>query len=439
MKIFGFRKILITVVAVCVIGMFCCLAKRNGAVAAKPESADIAPRKYLSPTPGEICIVASTVYPDESEPTYVDFKQAADCGFNVVIQNSTTAIFEKSLPLIDSVGMKLLMSSGELSAYSEERCLQYIEKFKNYPALGGWVVKDEPSYAQLKQYSKRYDYISRIDPDHMAYMNLVGVTSEYFGGPRFSTLQAYLEEVRSECNPSPWSYDFYPISEKKGNTVVNYNGFYKALRAYSDMSKKSGVPFWAYCMSSGHRINNNISPTPTEAYLRFEAFSALGYGAQGVVYWTYYQRSNVPSANLYYDSALVDHNRKKTKIWYYARNVNMEIKALSDVFLGCRLIDCVHTGKNHYEGTEMCNGKFGPLDRIISGDAGVQLSWLENGGKNYLVVVNHDVKNVQQLSLTFARNVKVESIAATQRNSLKSRQNTVMLNAGGYAIFCWQD
>ena len=65
-------------------------------------------------------------------------------------------------------------------------------------------------------------------------------------------------------------------------------------------------------------------PPAKEEYLRFEAFSALGYGAQGIVYWTLGQRKSSPHET--YTTALINLKGEKTAAWYVAKKVNLENK-----------------------------------------------------------------------------------------------------------------
>ena len=116
-----------------------------------------------------------------------------------------------------------------------------------------------------------------------------------------------------------------------------------------------------------------------ESYLRYEAFTALAYGAQGIVYWTYGQRIPTPQED--YQSALVNLNGKKTATWYAAKKVNAEIRKFNNIFYGCEMKMVRHTGDKIYAGTQALSGEIGPFKSLASGGAGVVVSYIENNGE----------------------------------------------------------
>ncbi len=209
------------------------------------------------------------------------------------------------------------------------------------------------------------------------------------------------------------------------------------------MSKECGTPFWAYCQSMSFKNKDVQRPAATVPYLRFEAFSALAYGAQGIVYWTYGQR--LSTKNEAYLSALVNLDGDKTPAWYAARQVNNEIKALNDVFYNSRLVDCRHTGDILYRDTKKLSGTFGPLKHIVSGKEGVMVSHLKTNGNDYLIIVSRDPFSSQTVRLNFD-DVKVEELTVSSSgNNYSVRKKKIngsvkrSLSPGGYLVFNWNN
>ena len=175
-------------------------------------------------------------------------------------------------------------------------------------------------------------------------------------------------------------------------------------------------------------------PVATEEYLRFEAFSALAYGAQGIIYWTYGQRKSNEVET--YTSALVNMNGKITKSWYAAQKVNQEIKKYNDVFYECKVEQVRHTGSNLYKGTKRLSGTIGPFKMIRSKDAGVIVSLIINKGETYIVLVSRDVLKKQTITLELSANKKVKNISSNKQEIYDWRKDvTLTLDKGGYVIF----
>ncbi|MCH5235257.1 MAG: beta-galactosidase [Muribaculaceae bacterium] len=385
---------------------------------------------FKYPTPGEITICASTPIPDGIEPTRQAYLDLISCGFNMGMTNGNIDYFKKQFELIGDLNFKYMIQNGDL--FSDKRDI-FIKAFKDVQNFGGWKFKDEPSFESLKELQSQYHAMYEADPSDLIYINMAGVVGNYFTGP-YPTLYEYLEYFQKMFNPEVWSYDFYPILIRNGNLIVEYETFYSALEAFSAISRKTGKPFWAYCESMAYKASSYSRPAANEAYLRFEAFSALAYGAQGIVYWTYGQRTPQPTEQ--YQSALVNLNGKKSRAWFAAQKVNKEIKKFNDVFYRCNVLEVRHTGDKIYKNTKKLSGEFGPFKMIRSGDAGVLVSFIENKGSKYIILVSRDVFNKQKITLELKNNKKVMNITSSKDTQYSWRKDVnITLDKGGYVIF----
>lgn len=401
--------------------------------------------RLTSPLPGEFPIVAVTVFNLDRGPQKGDLNGVKDCGFNLCMGSMTNNQIEKLLEYMEGSGLKLMIHSPSFLYNSKDKTEkwkreipQVVKKFKDNPLVAGWEFKDEPKWDDLPELRKRWELLRKTDPDHFILINLVGELAKDFTGP-CKTLTAYLDSIQNVFDMDVWSSDFYPIWIRNGKFSVNYRGFYGDLAAYAAKSKATGIPMWAYCESMEYTSKHHSRPAATVPYLTFEAFSALAYGAQGLVYWTYWQR---PSNSVEtYKSALVDLDGKKTKAWYAAKSVNQQVKVLSPVFLGAQMIECLHTGVIDMPGTLPYIGRFGPLEELTNDVKGVLVSHLKNGDHNYLLVVNHDVISRQKIKMKFRNDVKVSELKVGSnkftKKEVKRNYNTT-LSSGGYVIFEWE-
>lgn len=364
---------------------------------------------YINPTPGEIPIVASSAWLDEEPASLSRLSDVKACGFNVTLAATTLSYFNTVSPYLKKLGLKAIVGFPEFSSLTGR---SIIDTLKNNPVIGGWRICDEPRAEEFSKWKKVYDYVAQADPTHIPYINLVGPEAgSYFLG-ECKNFQTFLNEFQHIFKPAVWSYDTYPISVKNGKLNINYGNFYEAFEIFSKLSKITQRPFWAYCQSMSYKNKSIERPAATLSYLSFEAFSALGYGAKGIVYWTYSQRrSHGPSAYL---SALVDLNGKKTKAWYAARQVNGEIQALKDVFLNTQYVDTWHTGGDIPSVSKRFFGNHGCLKTISGGNKGFQISLLESVNFSYIVIVNKDVQKNQKINISFLDNYAITLLTPTE-------------------------
>ena len=396
------------------------------------------------PSVREFPIIAVTVRNAVPEINRSELQQVVACGFNLCMENMSDSHLEQLLDSLDGTGLKVIANNNafRISAGDSDwrkGIKECVNKFKHHPNLWGWNFGDEPRWDKLGELGVRYKYLRELDPRRFVSLNFVGQLAPDFTGP-CKTLEAYVDTVQKYFDLDIWSSDFYPIMIRNGNFIVDYKGYYTDLEVFSQKSKETGKPMWTYLESMEYTSNHHSRPAATVPYLTFEAFSSLAYGAQGIVYWTYYQRPS--NAVETYLSALVNLDGQKTPAWYAAQKVNLQIRALTDVFLGAKKIECKHTGNIGLADVRPFISDFGPLSRLSNEEKGVLVSHLQNKGRNYLVIVNHDVQKKQKVSMRFKDGKRVRQIRVDNKYQLKRKTprstSSLTLDPGGYAVFEWE-
>lgn len=331
--------------------------------------------EYISPVDAdEFPIIASTGFysTEDSTGTYsfnLDFDRVRKCGFNVVIAGMYFKAVGNAFiaDLADKAGLKI--QAGNTWYYrSDGEVKQFVFGCSPFDAVSVWLYKDEPVESQFDELAGPYKTLYKVDSEsegkerRMVDTNLLPGFEEttlkgLFEGKTIEETQfvkSYINPFEEMFMPGVWSYDAYPITENAWGInmwVHAYRGFYGnliffACRTYDHFingNKYNGRPFWAYVESlSAKKLNaDNVLaprfPKAKEVFMRYEAFTALAFGAQGIVYWTYGDRES-NGAEVYY-GALIDKDGNPTDAWYAAQKVNREIHALKDVFLGCKLVE----------------------------------------------------------------------------------------------------
>ena len=259
----------------------------------------------------------------------------------------------------------------------------------------------------------------------------------------------YLERYQDNFSPAVYLFVYYPIIVQSGKVTVEYDRYFADLEAFSLLRRYTSAPFWAYINCQGYKTSSREVPAPKLEYIRFNVFSALAYGAQGLFYWTYRQIPDTSAEKFY--NAPVGTNGVRTNTWNYVQQINAEVTALAPVFSGAELIQCKHTGSIQYSGTQMMVDPVGPLMSISSNSTkGVLVSWLFNNyssayiSSDYLVIVNHDVEQSQTLKLTFSSFWTVSEIQVGINPSrllfkkITSNEISRIIEPGGYLLFTWK-
>ena len=406
------------------------------------------------------------------------FEEAVSCGFNVLMYPGSDLDQKwieytlRALDFCNSLGVKLIVNSPILNfqyiegdkEYKKDWPKSFVEQFVNHPALGGWMIKDEPKYEEwndlfqsnltpdkrnavsgsitdlnnlpitsnIKPLIRNHKTISDLDNQHIIYMNLaVSYDSKWIGSHR--DYGEYLDEYINTFNPPLLTFDHYPVTNNSGTDFeVNRVDFYYYLNLFSEKSKEYEIPFWAHCLCLKHDTGGANYPEPTLGMLRFEAFSALAFGAQGIVFWRYKQEYDVfnkieaggsisTRKVVCKELAPLNLYGERTPLWDILQQVISEIKGKNDYFYQCKCVD--HIIANGSGSTTELTG-YGNLAMLKAHTKGVLITRIETPDQNskdqygnpiihkYMVVVNSDPLASQDFELLY------QSSSSTSDNNI---------------------
>lgn len=302
---------------------------------------------YISPSPGEFPIIASTICVDIANPTREEFLKARECGFsagssqvyyatddNKVSSGDLTTKFK---PAMLNSGIGLLVSNTSLTkspspgsnytfAFDDPAVLASYKIRMSYTVqqsfVSGLGVGDEPKWADFAEsgnpltnpltciegsYTRIYriaknNMISKCDSNDVPYrpcmINLAASDDKVYIGPwaqeDSTNYYKYLKAVQELIHPMCWSFDLYPgvINYLYGFLYAkNLKNLYGFLDRFLQISFDTRRPFRMICLATEFENGSgSYQPTPNINRLRFETFTALAYGAQEIQYWTYCQR-----------------------------------------------------------------------------------------------------------------------------------------------------
>ena len=420
----------------------------NPGASQSPSRTDNAPVKsagqsgYISPTPGKFPIIAYSPVTDERIPTKADFDTLKACGFNCAMTLFNHDEYFDLMGEIKDLGISFIpildnyTNRGDTAGIREfiANTRQFMRDHDIPDSLiGGYRIKDEPPYNNIYNMPPCYNAARSADPTVMPIINLPAEPSGDFkpNAPRRSysanptsraDMSKYLSIFYDAVYPGVLSYDYYPLlyNSSTKSIEVNDSDFYYNLQLFARLSKEKGIPFWTFCESSNVRYckigdkNYKERPVATENHLRYEAFSALAFGAQGINYWRYSDRGDDYSSlykngeYMLYLTALTDSLGNCEPAWKCAQTVNREIKRYEEVFLGAELrsYSFFDSGLNTDRYVRPTDGADIPeydglIDiKAVSGK-GVLVSHLYKNGLNHIILVNQDPFNSTKVKIGY--------------------------------------
>lgn len=377
---------------------------------------------YMHHPHGEFPISASYAF---YSPYMTDrqFEWVKEAGFNNIMKSLDRKNTEALLEMAVRHDMPLFI--GEWGINDPSRISGIVRRYKDNPLVWGYTLYDEPAASKFGFVAELADSVNTYSGGQNAYINLLpAVSAGALGSKDYRT---YLEDYVETVNPPLISYDIYPVKQRKDGSIYVEPVYYETLETVRDVARESGRPFWSYVLSNKHWNY----PKPTREFLRFQIFTALAYGAQGISYYTYLMPDFDKDAGEYSD-APIDWNGNRTDVWYMVSDVNREVRNLEKVFLGAEALEVAHTGTRIPDKTKRLEQLPAPFTVIDSDGEGVLVSRLRNGSDEYLMLVNRDVLNRQKVYLGRSR-----PVTRLYGNGKEKSEKTpyLTLEPGSYALY----
>jgi len=319
--------------------------------------------------------------PPSSETNLERYRELADAGFaDNFSPLPNTAAMAAALDLAKSTGLRLWLNLPELEKDPEGTAAQ----FKDHPALAGYYLRDEPSASDFGALARWAGRIRAVDPRHPCYINLF---PNYANAGQLGTA-SYAEHVDRFVATVPVdfvSFDHYPVI---GETLRPE--WYENLEVVAAAAEKARKPFWAFALAVAH----GPYPIATVEQLRLQVFSNLAYGAQGIQYFTYW---TIRSTDWNFHEGPIDVNGRRTPVYDRVKTVNAEIRNLSPLFSGARVVRVGHTGTLP-RGTHRYEPE-SPIAAVKTETGGAVVSTMEKGNRRALVVVNRDFRKALPVTI----------------------------------------
>ena len=263
---------------------------------------------------------------------------------------------------------------------------------------------------------------------HVFYINLYPYYRESWVEPatKAKTYPEYLKAA-SATSCQQLSFDFYPIMTSGIRPTWYHN-----LEMIRQESLASGKPFWGFVLSVPHEVPftpGTYYPTPTMGSLRLQIYSNLAYGAQAIQYFTYWTPS---SSRFHYHDAPIDKEGKKTVTYPLVQKMNKELKTVSKLFHGAKVLSVHHLGSIPQGTTRQTEMPVNIRSLKIAGRQGAIISQLEKDGHRYLAIVNKSHENTLTVR-TKARNKTPRHLTKSLSEELMKSSYTV--NAGDILLF----
>ncbi len=260
-------------------------------------------------------------------------REIRECGFNLA-----GFVRPEGLDAVAAAGLKCIVSDsrthvGDDQAKLEDaeiarRVRELVDRVGGHPAVFGYYLRDEPSATIYSGLARWAAACRKADPRAVPYINLFpNYASPAQLGVR--TYEEYVESFIQIVKPPFVSYDHYALMDDGSLR----QGYFQNLETVRAAALRHKLPFWNIVLSNAHFRYAE----PTEAGLRFQAYTTLAYGGRGISWFTYFSPD---SGN--YRLAPIDPFGHKTPTWDMLRRVNLQIHKLAPVYCTLTSVNVFH-------------------------------------------------------------------------------------------------
>ncbi len=255
------------------------------------------------------------------------FRDIKECGFNQVILIAPTdaATQHHYAKWMAKYQLRGLWSDSATSLEGWDSRGEKLGKttpYMNGSVTWGHVLRDEPNTTWFEKLATiQSAYLTEL-PNRIPYINLFPIyaTNEQLQADSYDE---YLTKYFEIIDPPYTSVDIYPLNIGK-RIIDNY---YVNLEKFSTACRDYDVPFGVYIQSVSFASSKR---TPTEAEMRWQAYNALAFGAEGIEYFTYRTPDSTAED---FKNALIARDESKTERWYGAQNVNAALAVLATPYM----------------------------------------------------------------------------------------------------------
>ncbi|MCH5167940.1 MAG: hypothetical protein J1F35_08690 [Erysipelotrichales bacterium] len=344
--------------------------------------------KYFPLPNGEFPVKATYAFYDP----FIDgrhFKELKECGFNVIGQNLSQDALDRNLEFAKKYD--LYVGACPYGKTNENTLKTLLEKYKNNPNIWTFSMVDEPNISQFEEISHYQNIFNEYAPNVNPIFNLFPACGKTQLGT--DSYQEYVRDFIKIVNPAFISYDCYPIkADSRGEWYID-DCQWRTLEVISAYAKMSNRPFWTYLLSNKHWSY----PKPSTGSIRFQMYSALAYGTQALMFWTYghpdFDKDNE------FSEAIIDKEGNLTDTYYITKDLLSDFRKIQHIFLNMEVINV-----GHIRSIPEYSKEFNILpDNIksikLGGYCGAVVSHFKNKDKEYLLVVSKDIYETNDLEI----------------------------------------
>ena len=295
-----------------------------------------------------------------------------------------------------NAGLFVNISTPEIrntfSTMNPETIYSAIDKYFGNGASGAIHVTDEPW--NPNEVVDLLNIVQGYSPETYPHVNLL--SDIYHDGFYYDRLDDFCRLLTDR--KGMWlSFDHYPYTPIPG--TIEERKMFHCLDAVREAGLLNGVNTANFCMSAGN--TRFLYRRPTGEEIRYYVNASLAYGVKKIAYWMYGTPPYDPL--YYYTTAVTDRFGRPTDLYYATTEIHSQTHAIGTTLVKLDALEVYHNGTGGFD-DEYTSYEHIPENFFAKTDDYAILSLMKHKetGRNYLMVVNKDFTNAQEISINFS-------------------------------------
>ncbi len=325
-----------------------------------------------------------------------DFERLENAHFNhILLETGSLNDNLRYLDMASSMGIKLYLQDNRLLLFLSENeqpdaridtiMMDYFDK----ESLAGLFLMNKPGLEDLAQLSALQRRI-RKSLDVPIFLNLQPIYAHPTPPDTMDYID-YVSKYADSLKPAHLSCALFPVFEDRVR-----KSFYSNLAVLRQVSLEKNIPFWGSVLVTPFYPHPNIK----HSHIRMPLYTALAFGAKGVLYFSYRVPAN--SDNRSYRNAMINRNNETTNVYQMVKNINAKVRRLAPVLLKSTSTGVYNHDSHKGHGLPASQSL---IDKI-SNPVVLAGFFKDNTGHRYILVVNTDIRNGCEADIYFTDTVR---------------------------------
>lgn len=266
---------------------------------------------------------------DEADRRYAEAAEAGITLAHAIEAFYNFDVLKTCLRAAEKSGIRVMIT---VPWYDIPKALETVAETKDFPAVMGYTLRDEPPRDSFEQIQKLMEEMRKVVPEDMILM--CNALPNYFfkwdappDEEGWTDFRKYIRDYIEMIQPDILSVDHYPFGISPANDEISMKCMICDFIDMRNAAAKYNLELWGFLQNSGWTGMRE----PTAEEIRFHISFHLAFGFKQLSYYLYWVPYDVDLGEGIY-TGMITHEGERTPAYDRVKNLNIELRELGTAF-----------------------------------------------------------------------------------------------------------